>query len=144
MLEDIYEKLRKKGVAKGEYAIENLAFKELRNKGYLDQLKDYRNELTSKRLSLEEKFDRQTRVDMYNQLTRAAGTQPIIQDNGMFFIYNLKASEVDNALNAIRRLPFVVEAQANENGKYDFSNTLELAMNKMPKKYYNIRGKLNF
>jgi hypothetical protein len=62
----------------------------------------------------------------------------------MFFIYNLKASEVDNALNAIRRLPFVVEAQANENGKYDFSNTLELAMNKMPKKYYNIRGKLNF
>jgi predicted nucleotidyltransferase len=54
MLEDIYEKLRKKGVAKGEYAIENLAFKELRNKGYLDQLKDYRNELTSKRLSLEE------------------------------------------------------------------------------------------
>lgn len=144
MLEDIYEKLRKKGVAKGEYAIENLAFKELRNKGYLDQLKEYRNELTSKRLSLEEKFDRQARVDMYNQLARAAGTQPIIQDNGMFFIYNLKASEVDNALSAIRRLPFVIEAQANENGKYDFSNTLDLAMNKMPKKYYNIRGKLNF
>jgi hypothetical protein len=62
----------------------------------------------------------------------------------MFFIYNLKASEVDNALSAIRRLPFVVEVQANESGKYDFSNTLELAMNKMPKKYYNIRGKLNF
>lgn len=144
ILEDIYEKLRKKGVAKGEYAIENLAFKELRNKGYLDQFKEYRNELTSKRLSLEEKLDRQARVDIYNQLARAAGTQPIIQDNGMFFIYNLKASEVDNALNAIRRLPFVVEAQANENGKYDFSNTLELAMNKMPKKYYNIRGKLTF
>jgi hypothetical protein len=60
------------------------------------------------------------------------------------FIYNLKSSEVDNALSAIRRLPFVVEVQANESGKYDFSNTLELAMNKMPKKYYNIRGKLNF
>jgi predicted nucleotidyltransferase len=144
MLEDIYEKLRKKGVAKGEYAIENLAFKELRNKGYLDRLKDYRNELTSKRLSLEEKLDRQIRLENYNQLTEAAGTQPIIQDNGMFFIYNLKASDIDNALNAIRRLPFVVEVQANENGKYDFSNTLELAMNKMPKKYYNIKGKLNF
>jgi predicted nucleotidyltransferase len=144
LLEDIYEKLRKKGISKGEYSIENLAFKELRNKGYLDQLKDYKNELTSKRLSLEEKFDRQARVNMYNQLARAAHTQPIIQDNGMFFIYNLKASEVDNALSAIRRLPFVIEAQANENGKYDFSNTLDLAMNKMPKKYYNIRGKLNF
>jgi len=144
MLEDIYEKLRKKGVAKGEYAIENLAFKELRNKGYLDQLKDYRNELTSKRLSLEEKLDRQTRVDIYNQLTRAAGTQPIIQDNGMFFIYNLKSSDVNRVLSIIRNLPFVADAQANENGKYDFSNTLELAMNKMPTKYYNIRGMINY
>jgi predicted nucleotidyltransferase len=144
LLEDIYEKLRKKGVAKSEYAIENLAFKELRNKGYLDQLKEFKNELTSKRLSLEERFDRQQRADIYNQLARAAGTQPVIQDNGMFFIYNLKASEIDRALSNIRRLPFVVKVQANENGKYDFSNTLDLAMNKMPKKYYDIRGQLSF
>jgi hypothetical protein len=144
MLEDIYDKLRKKGVAKGEYSTENLAFKELRNKGYLDKLKDYKNELTSKRLSLEEKLDRQTRADIYNQLARVAGTQPIIQDNGMFFVYNLKSSEVNRVLSTIRSLPFVTEAQANENGKYDFSNTLELAMNKMPTKYYNIRGKINY
>ena len=140
ILEDIYEKLRKKGISKGEYSVENLTFKELRNKGYLDQLKDYRNELVSKRLSLEETLDRKQRVDAYNQLFRAAGTQPVIQDNGMFFIYNLKASEVDTALAALRKLPFVIEVHANENGKYDFSNTLDLAMNKMPKKYYNIRG----
>jgi hypothetical protein len=43
-----------------------------------------------------------------------------------------------------RNLPFVTEAQANENGKYDFSNTLELAMNKMPTKYYNIRGMIKY
>jgi predicted nucleotidyltransferase len=140
MLEDIYDKLRKKGISKGEYSIENLAFKELRNKGYLDQLKDFRNDLVSKRLSLEEKLDRQTRLDVYTQLSRVAGTQPIIQDNGMFFIYNLKASEVNRTLSAIRQLHFVAEAQANESGKYDFSNPMELAMNNMPKKYYNIRG----
>ena len=140
LLEDIYEKLRKKGISKGEYSVENLAFKELRNKGYLDKLKEYKNELVSKRLSLEEKLDRQTRVNIYNQLYRAAGTQPVIQENGMFFIYNLKASDVNHALSAIKKLPFIVEAQANENGKYDFSNTLDLAMNNMPKKYYNIRG----
>ena len=143
MLEDIYDKLRKKGIAKGEYSVENLAFKELRNKGYLDQFKDYRNELVSKRLSLEEKLDRKTRYDVYTQLMQTAGTQPIIQDNGMFFIYNLKASEVDKALNLVRRLPFVAEAQANESGKYDFSNPMELAMNNMPKKYYNIRGRID-
>jgi hypothetical protein len=144
MLEDIYEKLRKKGVAKSEYSIENLAFKELRNKGYLDQLKDYRNELTSKRLSLEEYLDRNQRAVIYNQLTKIAGTQPIIQDNGMFFIYNLKASNVDKVLHAIRRLPFIASANANENGKYDFSNPLELAMNNMPRKYYNIRGTIKY
>ena len=142
LLEDIYEKLRKKGISKGEYSEENLAFKELRNKGYLDQLKEFKNELVSKRLSLEETLDRATRADIYNQLFRAAGTQPIIQDNGMFFIYNLKAYDINRALSAIRKLPFVVEAQANENGKYDFSNTLDIAMNKMPKKYYNIRGRI--
>lgn len=143
LLEEIYDKLRKKGVAEGEYSIKNLAFKELRNKGYLDQLKDYRNELISKRLSLEETLDRQTRADVYNQLARAAGTQPIIQDNGMFFIYNLKSSEVNTALSRIRKLPCVVEASANESGKYDFSNTAALLRNNMPSKYYNIRGRIN-
>lgn len=143
MLEDIYDKLRKKGIAKGEYSIENLTFKELRNKGYLDQLKDYRNELVSKRLSLEEEFDRRAQLDMFNQITRAAnGNQPLFQTNEIFYIYNLKDAEVNNVLNKIRRLPFVAEAHANENGKYDFSNVLDLAINKMPKKYYNIRGRI--
>ena len=143
LLEDIYEKLRKKGISKGEYSVENLTFKELRNKGYLDQLKEYKNELVSKRLSLEEQLDRQTRVDAYNQLTRAAGTQPIIQDNGMFFIYNLKSSDVDRAINAIRKLPFVIEASANESGKYNFADTTALLRNNVPSKYYNIRGRIN-
>lgn len=142
LLEDIYEKLRKKGIAKGEYSIENLTFKELRNKGYLDQLKDYRNELVSKRLSLEETFDRQSRANAVKQLTRAAGTQPVVQDNGMFFIYNLKASDVDRVLSAVRKLPFVTEASANESGKYDFSDTAALLRNSIPSKYYNIRGML--
>lgn len=137
MLEDIYEKLRKKGIAKGEYSLENLAFKELRNKGYLDKLKESRNVLVSKRLSLEERLDRQQRIDIYNQLTRAAGAQPIIQDNGMFFIYNLKASDVSRVLQAIRSLPFVSEASTHESGKYDFS---QMATTNLPTKYYNIRG----
>ncbi len=142
LLEEIYEKLRKKGIAKSEYSIENLTFKELRNKSYLDQLKDYKNELVSKRLSLEETLDRRAQVDMRNQLAHAAGTQPIVQDNGVFFIYNLKSSDADRALSAIRRLPFVIEASANESSKYDFSDTAAMLRNNMPSKYYNIRGKI--
>ena len=143
LLEDIYEQLRKTGVAKSEYAIENLAFKELRNKGFLDKLKLSKHELISKRLSLEEKLDRQARIDAHRQLARAAGTQPIIQDNGMFFIYNLKASEISRIINALRRLPFVTEVYSHENGKYDFSNVMEIAMNKIPSKYYDIRGQID-
>lgn len=142
LLEDVYEKLRKKGIAKGEYSVENLAFKELRNKGYLDKLKESRNDLVSKRLSLEETLDKQARLDAYNQIKRAAGTQPIIQDNGMFFIYNIKSSGINSVIANLRKLPCVADVHANENGKYDFSSTLELAMNKMPSKYYDIRGML--
>lgn len=143
MLEDIYEKLRKKGVAKGEYAIENLAFKELRNKGYLDQLKNYRNELTSKRLSLEEQLSAKTRRNIEIQIAQAAGSQPIIQDNGMFFIYNLKASDIDRAVRALKSLEFVEEVYSSESGKLDFSKMI-MAPEQMPAKYYSIRGKINW
>ena len=140
MLEDIYEKLRKKGIAKGEYSIENLAFKELRNKGYLDQLKDYRNELVSKRLSLEEKLDRQARSEIYNKIAQIVGERPIIQDNGKFYIYNIKASDLNTKVIALRKLPFIDDVHTNETGKYDFSNPLEIALNHVPSKYYDICG----
>lgn len=51
MIEDIYE-LRKSGISEGEYSIQNLVFKELRNNKYLDDLKEYKDELIAKRLSL--------------------------------------------------------------------------------------------
>ena len=143
MLEDIYEKLRKKGIAKGEYSIENLTFKELRNKGYLDQLKDYRNELVSKRLSLEEQLSAKARRNVEIQIAQAASTQPIVQDNGMFFIYNLKASDIDKAVRALKALDFVEEVYSSESGKLDFSKMI-LAPEQMPAKYYNIRGKVNW
>lgn len=143
LLEDIYEKLRKNGIAKGEYSVENLTFKELRNKGYLDQLKDYRNELVSKRLSLEEQLSAKTRRNIEIQIAQAAGTQPIVKDNGMFFIYNLKASDIGRAVRALKALDFVEEVYKAESGKLDFSKMI-MAPEQMPAKYYNIRGKINW
>lgn len=53
-INDIY-KLRKDSIAdKGEYAEGNAIFKEFRNKGYLDKLKDLKNNLKSQQLSIEE------------------------------------------------------------------------------------------
>lgn len=53
LIEDIYN-LRKEGMEEdGEYSIKNLIFKEFRNLGYLDNLKDLRKKEISKDLSLE-------------------------------------------------------------------------------------------
>lgn len=52
-IEDLYD-LRKESIAKdGEYGLGNLVFKEMRNLGYLDNLKELKNKIKSKELSLE-------------------------------------------------------------------------------------------
>jgi hypothetical protein len=51
-IDDIY-KLRQKGLStEGEYSTENLIFKEIRNLGYLDELKELCDVITTNRLSL--------------------------------------------------------------------------------------------
>ena len=53
LIEDVYS-LRKEGMEEeGEYSIKNLIFKEFRNLGYLDNLKELRKKEISKELSLE-------------------------------------------------------------------------------------------
>lgn len=53
LIDDIYEMRRKSINKDGEYGIGNLVFKEFRNLGYLQQLKDKKIELENQRLSLE-------------------------------------------------------------------------------------------
>ncbi|MBO5423967.1 MAG: hypothetical protein J6A25_00470 [Lachnospiraceae bacterium] len=53
LIAEIYEQ-RQAGLTEGEYSIGNLIFKELRNVGILDELKELQDELTSKELSLKE------------------------------------------------------------------------------------------
>lgn len=53
LIEDIYN-LRKEGMEEeGEYSIKNLIFKEFRNLGYLDNLKELKKKEISKELTLE-------------------------------------------------------------------------------------------
>ena len=65
-IEDLYD-LRKESIAnEGEYGLGNLVFKEFRNIGYLDNLKELRKECVGKELSLES-IDKSTDKD-YNDL----------------------------------------------------------------------------
>lgn len=50
-IDDLYE-LRATGLKEGEYSTGNLVFKEIRNKGYLDKLKELRDIVVTNRLSI--------------------------------------------------------------------------------------------
>jgi len=55
LIDDLY-KLRQESIQKdGEYGVGNLVFKEMRNMGYLDNLKELKRKLQSKEMSLEKK-----------------------------------------------------------------------------------------
>ena len=68
-IDSLYD-LRKKGLStEGEYSIENLVFKEVRNNGYLDNLKELRHKVIAQRLSLYENLDQlQSLADCLNAL----------------------------------------------------------------------------
>lgn len=53
-LEDLYE-LRQKGLKKGEFSPENLAFKELRSKGYINKLKEVEIQIKNNKMTLDNK-----------------------------------------------------------------------------------------
>jgi hypothetical protein len=54
-IQERLKNFRQAGLDKnGEYSVENLAFKDLRNTGYLDKLNDLKNELIDKTISLNE------------------------------------------------------------------------------------------
>ena len=53
-INDVYVARKTALEGEGEYALGNLVFKEVRNYGYLDDLKELRNEVRAKELSLEE------------------------------------------------------------------------------------------
>lgn len=118
-IESIYA-LRKEGLhATGEYGTENLTFKEIRNLGLLDELKDLKNEVTAKQLSLEglnEAMEEQVRRDYVQTLSRTAGTQVILQPNGHFFAYNVKDDDVDRMVAKLQRLSFVEYARRGAPG----------------------------
>lgn len=139
MIEDIYE-LRKAGIAEGEYSLQNLVFKELRNNNFLDDLKEYKNELIAKRLSLAESFDARKRREIELQIARVCGNQPLIQSNGMFSIHGVKPNDAERIVRALRQLDFIEEVHTTANGKYDFSNTLGIAVGQMPARLHTISG----
>lgn len=141
LITKLYE-LRQKGLAEeGEYSIGNLVFKEMRNRGYLDNLKELRHKVIATRLSLKENYDRLTekeRRDYYNKISQLTHYQPVIQLNGLFEIYNVKEVDLAVVLSNLRRQNEVEYIQKSAE-KLDFS---KISYQGIPSKLYKIVGKI--
>lgn len=137
-IEDIYNQ-RKAGLSSGgEYSTGNLIFKELRNKGYLDDLKELRDELLSKRLSLEEDLSRQKLDNASREIVRATGRHITMRKNGYFTIENVSEHDIDLMLYRVKRVPCVAEAS-----KRDAGFDAKYSGWKRPEKFYDIVGHIN-
>ena len=140
LINDIYT-LRKDALKNnGEYATGNLVFKELRNVGLLDELKQGKNKMEAKSLSLEslkEQLDERKRHQYMIKIMQTIHIQPIIQSNNYFFIYNVPESDVNYIISALKRLPFIKTVERGGAGKYDFSHINPV---KLPQRLFTITG----
>ena len=141
LITKLYE-LRQKGLAEdGEYSIGNLVFKEMRNKGYLDNLKELRHKVIATRLSLKENYGRLTekeRKDYYNKISQLTHYQPVIQSNGLFELSNVKEVDLAIVLSNLRRQSKIEYVNASSE-RLDFS---KLSYRGIPSKLYHLVGKI--
>ena len=139
----IYE-LRQKGLYSSEgveFSTENLIFKEVRNAGLLDKLKEHRDALVSKELSLEsleEAIDEKTRRDYVVQITRLTHYQPVVHPNGQFEIHLVKEDDIQYVLTILRRQNWVQDCHSVP-GKFDFSHVSSFSL---PARYHTVMGKI--
>jgi hypothetical protein len=114
----------------------------MRNKGYLDNVKELRHKVIANRLSLKENYrERLTekeRRDYYTKISQLTHYQPIIQLNGLFEIYNVKEVDLAVVLSNLRRQNEVEYVQKSAE-KLDFS---KLSYHGIPSKLYKIVGKI--
>ena len=139
-VDDLYA-TRASGLKEGEYSEGNLIFKEIRNKGYLDNLKELRDKVVSDKLTLEELNEGLSRKDLERHRTeiqRLTFEQPIIQPNGLFELYNIKERDVQNILSVLRKQDFIDSVQASAS-RYDFNT---FARSGIPSQLYRIYGQL--
>ena len=156
-VEDLITKIytiRQEGLDKdGEFSTENLVFKELRNNGYLDLLKQLRDDVVSHELSLEglipdeevtltEDFLSNAELEeIRRQLTAATGELPMVRVNGDIIFNNIKEKDVNVIARNLNNTGLVEKIFITPNGKFDF-NSINLSKPGMPNRLYMISCKL--
>jgi hypothetical protein len=136
-------KLRHNGLAEsGEYSIGNLVFKEIRNKGYLDNLKDLKNKVIANNLSILESYKKKLTNKEINdyriEISKITNYPVLIQENGMFEISNVKESDFSFTKDILNRQNYIEYVQKSAE-KLDFSR---MSYQGIPNKRYKLIGKI--
>jgi hypothetical protein len=136
-------KLRHNGLAEGgEYSIGNLVFKEIRNKGYLDNLKELKNKVIANNLSILESYKKKLNDKEINdyriEISKITNYPVLIQENGIFEITNVKESDFSFTKDILSRQNYIEYVQKSAE-KLDFS---KLSYQGIPSKLYKITGKI--
>ena len=133
--------LRGDSLKEGEYATGNLIFKEMRNRGYMDKLKELRDKIVTAKLSITDLQEnlQNRELDFYRQeIQKLTHEQPIIQPNGIFELYNVREDDARFILNVLRRQDFIEYVQMSAS-KFDFQTMSRMGR---PAQYYRIIGQL--
>lgn len=150
-LDDIYD-LRSASLAtEGEFGMGNLVFKELRNRGILDHLKELKNEIESKDYSLPSDIEQEpiaaknkSTLMSFNsaksQLLSIAKNYSIDVDcSGKFTIRNLSMEEAKFLIDKLSKADFVNNVNQKESGTFDLRT---VSQSRLPKRFVEISGKL--
>ena len=78
------------------------------------------------------------RINYVNIISRLTHNQPIIQQNGIFQIHNIKEDEYQYLLTLLRRQSWIEYVSATA-GRFDFN---KISYQGMPKRLYTISGKI--
>lgn len=150
-LTDVYDLRGDSLAAEGEFGIGNLVFKELRNRGILDRLKDLRNEIESKDYSLPDDAEREPIAmengqptapfeKAKNQLLSAAKNYSIDVDcSGKFTIKNLSMGEAKFLIDKLSKADFAANVSQKESGQFDLRT---VSPSRLPNRFIEISGEL--
>ena len=161
-LDDIYNLRSTSLTTEGEFGIGNLTFKELRNRGILDHLKELKNEIESKDYSLANDAEQKpiTNIDQAmpaisnpevikstmplgnakNQLLSIAKNYNIeVNCNGKFIIKDLSVEEAKFLADKLAKAEFVDNVSQKESGKFDLRT---VSPSRLPNRFIEISGEL--
>jgi hypothetical protein len=114
----------------------------MRNKGYLDNLKELKNKLLANSLSLHESKIKELSTENINNyrltMSKLINYPVLIQSNGLFEINNVKETDTQFILNLLTEQDYI-EYINKSTEKLDFS---KINIHGIPTKLYKLIGKI--